>query len=316
MQLSDFDFHLPEELIAQKPIEPRDHSRLLILDTRSQKIVHDYFYNLPKYLSPEDVLVFNKSKVFPARLFGKKSTGGKVEILLLRHIKNSSWEYLSHPGIKEGSKITFDQGVTAKLENGLLKFSLNYSQLMSKLLSIGHIPIPPYISPEERVSEPKLRRRYQTVYATEIGSVAAPTAGFHFTKKLLAKIPNKEFVTLHVGLGTFRPVKTENITEHQMHSEWYSVSGDTVSSLIKSKKEGKRIIAVGTTTVRTLETWANTGKTEGETNIFIYPGYKFKIVDAMITNFHLPKSTLLMLVSAFADRELIIQDKFWQRRFL
>ncbi len=309
MQLTDFDYALPPELIAHHPAQPRDHSRLMIVNRKAQTIAHDHFYNLSKYLTSSDTLVFNKTKVFPARLFARKTTGGRVEILLIRY-DTASWEYISHPGIKEGTYLAFADQVTAQVVKGKLIFNLSYADLMAKLLIIGHVPLPPYIHPQEEWDETKLRRMYQTVYAAEIGSVAAPTAGFHFTKKLLSKLGKtgiqKEFVILHVGLGTFQPVKTANILDHQMHSEYYALDPQVAQRLMAAKSAGKKMVAVGTTVVRTLETWANAGQLSGETNIFIYPGYKFKFVGALITNFHLPKSTLLMLVSAFAGRDLVI----------
>lgn len=299
MKVSEFDYDLPRELIAQTPTDKRDHSRLMIVSRKTGEIKHDYFYNLPKYLRADDLVVLNKTKVFPARLFGKKETGGKVEVLLLR----PGWEYISKPGLKEGMRIMFDQNLEAIIENGLLKFSIESDDLMDKLNDIGYTPLPPYITAPDESAKANIRRRYQTVYAAEIGSAAAPTAGLHFTQELLGKVPNKEYVTLHVGLGTFAPVKTEDVEEHKMHSEYFSIPQTTIHKL----QVAKRIVAVGTTTVRTLETWANTGKLSGETDIFIYPGYKFKVVNAMITNFHLPKSTLMMLVSAFAEKDLIMK---------
>ncbi len=306
MKLADFDYYLPKELIAQTPATPRDHSRLMILDTRSQKITHDHFFNLPKYLLPSDLLVFNDTKVFPARLYGHKESGGKVEVLLLNI---TSGEFISHPGLRLGQKVIFENELRASVQKNSLKFNVDSIELSRLINIIGYTPLPHYISAQGDVlSAKKMRSRYQTVYAREIGSVAAPTAGFHFTKKLLNKIPHKVFLTLHVGLGTFRPVKTENIEEHVMHGEQYSVTSDTFNKIENTKG---RVIAVGTTSARTLETIYRTPVTEhlsGKTNIFIYPGYKFKKVDALITNFHLPKSTLLMLVSAFAGRELIMKS--------
>lgn len=292
MKLSDFDYVLPKELIAQVPSEKRDHSRLMIIDRKNQKISHDYFYNLKKYLSDDDLLVFNQTKVFPARLYGTK------EILLLSR-NGDSWSFIGK-NIGKTQKIYFDSGLIGEIENGLIRFNSNNIELMAILNKIGHTPLPPYIRSQELgASQKETRKRYQTVYAKDIGSAAAPTAGFHFTKEMMESIPNKAFVTLHVGLGTFAPVKTENILDHHMHSEWFEIS-DTAQRKVLS---AQRVIAVGTTSVRVLESdWE-----KNETNIFIYPGYKFKHVDAMITNFHLPKSTLLMLVSAFAGREFILR---------
>jgi len=296
MKLSDFDYHLPKQLIAQSPAVTRDSSRLMVVNRKTGEISHDYFYNLLKYLSPDDLLVFNDTKVFPARLFGHKPTGGKVEVLLLR----PGWQFISHPGIKDGQKIVFTEKLSARVVNGELKFNVDNAELMQLLDEIGHTPLPPYIEAPRGVdSEKKTRRRYQTVYAKNSGSAAAPTAGFHFTKRLLNKIPNKVYVTLHVGLGTFLPVKSEKIEDHKMHEEYYEISNSAKGQVIGAK----RVVAVGTTSVRVLESdWD-----KHETSIFIYPGYKFKHVDAMITNFHLPKSTLLMLVSAFTGRDLIMK---------
>lgn len=292
MTLSDFDYELPKELIAQTPAEKRDHSRLMVLDRKTQTISHDYFYNLQKYLNPDDLLVFNQTKVFPARLYGKKESGGGVEILLLSE-SEGFWKFIGK-NIGRAKKIYFDKGLVGDIQNGIIIFNYNKTELMAILDSIGHTPLPPYIKTQDT------RKRYQTVYAKDVGSAAAPTAGFHFTKELLEMIPNKAFVTLHVGLGTFAPVKTENILEHKMHSEIFEISDNAQCSIHNAQG---RVIAVGTTSVRVLESdWQ-----KNETNIFIYPGYKFKHVDAMITNFHLPKSTLLMLVSAFAGREFILK---------
>lgn len=296
MKTSDFDFNLPEELIAQTPAEPRDHSRLMVVNRADGSITHDHFYNLLKYLKPDDLLVFNETKVFPARLFGHKKSGGKVEVLLLNLVTG---EFISHPGLKDTQEVVFDAELSAVVENNRLKFNINNDQLKHKIDSIGHTPLPPYIDPKLYPESPKLRQRYQTVYAKNSGSVAAPTAGFHFTDELLAEIPNKVFLTLHVGLGTFRPVKSENIEDHEMHAESFWIPS-SVKSQVSSHK---RIIAVGTTSARALESdWD-----KPETSIFIYPGYKFKRVDALITNFHLPKSTLLMLISALAGRDLIMK---------
>ncbi len=297
MKLSDFDYHLPPELIAQEPASPRDHSRLMILDRSSKEVTHDYFYNLTKYLRPDDLLVFNQTKVIPARLYGTKETGGKVEVLLLPN--QGQFNFIGR-NIGRAKKILFDNGLIGKITESTIKFNCDYADVLAKLSDIGHTPLPPYIHAGEWLSEPKLRQMYQTIYAKDQGSVAAPTAGLHFTKELLEKIPNKAYVTLHVGLGTFLPVKTENILDHKMHSEYFEIEG-AEAQRIKGAKG--RVIAVGTTSVRVLESdWD-----KHETNIFIYPGYKFKHVDAMITNFHQPKSTLMMLVSAFAGRELIMK---------
>lgn len=295
-RLSDFDYHLPKQLIAQNPAARRDLSRLMVVNRKTGEILHDRFFNLPKYLKPTDLLVFNDTKVFPARLFGHKSTGGKVEVLLLR----PGWKFISHPGLKDGQQIVFTEKLLARVANGELKFNVDNSELMRQLNKIGHTPLPPYIeAPRGVEGEKKTRRRYQTVYAKNTGSAAAPTAGFHFTKELLGKISNKTYVTLHVGLGTFAPVKTDDITKHVMHSEYYEILPSAQGKVLSAK----RVIAVGTTSVRVLES----GWDKHKTNIFIYPGYKFKHVDGMITNFHLPKSTLLMLVAAFGGYDLVMR---------
>jgi len=315
MKTSLFNYHLPRELIAQQPKKPRDHSRLLVYNRKSKKIKRDYFYNLPRYVKDGDVLVFNNTKVFPARLWGKKDTGGKMEVFLLKNIKGKIWEVLIGGKVrKAGLKIIFKGGlkceVIKKLGDGIWQVEFNKSaKQVTKLADkIGSTPTPPYIKRLAKLSD------YQTIYAKRVGSVAAPTAGFHFTKRLLEKLKKQgvqfEYITLHVGYGTFQPVKVLDIKKHKMHAEYAEVDKGTIKRLLQAKKEGRRIVAVGTTSVRTLETVF--GRTGHESpayprfgfknwiNIFIYPGYKFKFIDAMITNFHLPKSTLLMLVSAFA----------------
>ncbi|MCD6471085.1 tRNA preQ1(34) S-adenosylmethionine ribosyltransferase-isomerase QueA [bacterium] len=313
MKLSDFDYNLPKQLIAQKPVRPRDHSRLMILSRKNKTIRHDYFYNLGKYLKRKDILVINDSKVIPAKLFGKKQTGGKTEILLLKRIKNNTWEALVKKGkenqiIKINSK--FKAEVLKKIEPGIWKIKFNFTskKLEQAISRFGKAPTPPYI---KRLSNLK---EYQTIYAKRKGSIAAPTAGFHFTKNLISKLKKQDIkfysVTLHVGLGTFQPVRTEIIEKHKMHSELAEVKKEIAKKLNQAKKNNQRIIAVGTTTVRTLETFTSNKILKPGikyTNLFIYPGYKFKFVDAMITNFHLPKSTLLMLVCAFASRKLIFK---------
>lgn len=299
LRLNSYNYYLPPELIAQSPAKPRDHSRLLILNRKTNKIIHDYFYHLPNYLTKGDVLVFNNSKVIPARLFGHKETGGKIEIFLLKKIKENIWECLTKGKIKEQQKIilpkNFIATVQQKNSDGTCKIKFN----KKNILSIGQTPTPPYIKKKSNLQE------YQTVYAKKDGSVAAPTAGFHFTKSLLTKLKKKgvqlEYVTLHVGLGTFLPVKENNITKHQMHTEYFSINKKIRERIKKAHQEKRRVIAVGTTSCRTLES----ANCHGATNIFIYPGYKFQNIDAMITNFHLPKSTLLMLVSALAGRSKI-----------
>ena len=316
MKTSDFYYDLPEELIAQKPVEPRDSSRLLVLNRKTGQIEHKHFYDIIDYLSKDDVLVINNTRVIPARLYGlKEETGAKVEILLLKRINLSSYECLLKPAkrFKVGAKFRISDNLSAEIVGDLaeiggrvIEFHLQSGTLEEELDRIGEMPLPPYI--HEKL---KNKERYQTVYNKIPGSSAAPTAGLHFTQELLEKIRAKGVqiveVLLNVGLGTFRPVSEENIENHHMHSEMIEVSKETADKLNMAKKEGKRIIAVGTTSVRTLESATNDkGEIEPckkETNIFIYPGYKFKFVDSIITNFHLPESTLIMLISAFAGRE-------------
>ncbi|SDE60195.1 tRNA preQ1(34) S-adenosylmethionine ribosyltransferase-isomerase QueA [Sporomusa acidovorans] len=315
MLVSDFDYYLPEELIAQQPVEPRDHSRLLVLDRQNGHIEHSKFYNLPQYLQPGDTLVFNDTRVIPARLLGfKPETGGKVEVFLLNRTMKDEWEVLVKPGKKArpGTIIEFSDALRCEVlrdtDFGGRVVRFSYQGVFEEILDIlGETPLPPYIKAKLADKE-----RYQTVYARERGSAAAPTAGLHFTRELMNTIKqmgiNLTFVTLHVGLGTFRPVSVENISEHVMHREHYSVPEETAAIVNQTLAAGNRVIAVGTTAVRTLETAGASGRLEaksGWTEIFIYPGYDFKIVKALITNFHLPKSTLLMLVSALASRKHI-----------
>ena len=317
MNKTDFYFDLPERLIAQTPLEKRDTSRLLHLDKTTGEIEHRHFYDVKQYLRKGDCLVLNDSRVLPARLIGARPTGGSVEIVLLKDLGDGCWECLSRPGrkTKPGQEIVFGNGeLTATVQsvteggNRIVKFQ--YEGVFLEVLErLGKMPLPPYIKEELKDAE-----RYQTVYSRELGSAAAPTAGLHFTMELLQEIEkmgvNICFVTLHVGLGTFRPVKAENIEEHEMHSEFCMVPADTAKTINETKRRGGRVIAVGTTSCRTLESFANEDGTIEETaawtNIFIYPGYKFKCVDALITNFHLPESTLIMLVSALAGRENIL----------
>ncbi len=318
MKLEDFDYYLPEELIAQTPLVKRDESRLLVLDKETGEIEHKKFYDIIDYLTPGDTLVLNDTKVLPARLIGtKEKTGAVIEILLLKNIEGDKWECLTKPArrIKEGTVVTFGNGeLKAKccgvFDEGIRHFELIYDGILMEILEhLGTMPLPPYI--HENLEDQSL---YQTVYAKEVGSAAAPTAGLHFTKELLKQIEEKgvniAYVTLHVGLGTFRPVSVDNIEEHEMHSEFYSMTKEVADLLNKTKKEGHNIIAVGTTSTRTLETIASQynefKECNGWTNIFIYPGYEFKGIDKLITNFHLPKSTLVMLVSALAGRENIL----------
>ncbi len=304
MDLSLLDYRLPSELVAQTPASPRDHSRLLVVDRKSKNIQHKNFYQIADLLSSNDVLVFNKTKVFPARLFGKKESGKNIEILLLEEKESGIWTAIRKGKVQVNDKIYF-----GKLETKVMKiadyeiyldFALPRQKVLTKLSEIGQTPLPPYI--HSKGSEKDIRQKYQTIYAEVEGSVAAPTAGLHFTNELINKLKAKniqlEYLTLHVGLGTFLPIKDQDITKHKMHSEHFEVDQNTYDRLITAKKNGKRIIAVGTTTTRVLES-VFPQKLTGETNIFIYPEYKFKFVDALITNFHLPKSTLLALISAF-----------------
>ncbi|MBP5678307.1 MAG: tRNA preQ1(34) S-adenosylmethionine ribosyltransferase-isomerase QueA [Bacilli bacterium] len=318
MKVEDFDYELPEELIAQTPIQQRDASRLLVLDRKTGEIEHKHFYDIIKYLEPGDTLVLNDTKVLPARLIGvKEETNAVIEILLLKNLEKDNWECLVKPArrIKVGTIVSFVEGklkarCIKELEEGIRHFELIYEGILLEILEeLGTMPLPPYI--HEKLKD---QSRYQTVYAKEIGSAAAPTAGLHFTKELLEKIEEKgvnlAYVTLHVGLGTFRPVSVEKVEDHEMHKEFYTMSKEVATLLNETRKKGKRIIAVGTTSTRTLETIASQYKDfkecSGWTDIFIYPGYEWKAIDGLITNFHLPKSTLVMLVSAFAGRENIL----------
>ena len=320
MKTSDFYYDLPKELIAQTPLEPRDSSRLLVLDKSSGKTEDRHFYDIIDYLNEGDCLIVNDSKVLPARIYGiKQPTGAKVEFLLLHQVENNRWETLCKPGKKAvaGTEFIFGGGilkgkVIEVKEDGNRIVDFEYPQdenIYTALDKIGKMPLPPYIT-----TELKDRNRYQTVYCDEIGSAAAPTAGLHFTKELMKKIENKGikigYVTLHVGLGTFRPVKVEDVTDHKMHSEHYEVPIETATLIEETKSKGKRVIAVGTTSCRTLESvakdYGRVKACDGFTDIFIYPGFKFKVLDGLITNFHLPESTLIMLVSAFAGYENVM----------
>ena len=317
MNKSDFFYDLPESLIAQQPLEPRDHSRLMVLSKESDAIEHKHFYDVCDYLKPGDCLILNNTRVLPARIYGiKKGTGANVEFLLLKQIENDLWETLAGPGkrAKEGSEFVFGDGIAeakveSVLENGnrVIRFSYDKNDNIFNILDkIGQMPLPHYITEELKDKE-----RYQTVYSKELGSAAAPTAGLHFTPELLEKIGNMGvnigYVTLHVGIGTFRPVKAEKIEDHQMHSEHYHLPKETADLINKTKANGGRVIAVGTTSCRTLESAATfcgeIREDDRNTDIFIYPGYKFKCIDGLITNFHLPESTLIMLVSAFYGYE-------------
>ena len=315
MLVTDFDYELPKERIAQHPMEPRDHSRLLVVDKNTGELEHKHFYDLVDYLRPGDLLVFNDTRVIPARLHGFKDTGAHVEVFLLTRKDATDWEVLVKPGkkLQVGAKIKFSEELSAEIvattDFGGRIARFHYEGVFEEILDrLGETPLPPYITAPLEDKE-----RYQTVYSRERGSAAAPTAGLHFTKEMLQKIKElgceEVFVTLHVGLGTFRPVSAETIEDHQMHSEFYSVSPEAAAAINKAKAEGRRIIAVGTTSVRTLESAGASGQLQAGgnwTKIFIYPGYEFKFVDALVTNFHLPQSTLLMLVSALSTREIML----------
>ena len=319
MKTSDFYYDLPEELIAQDPLEDRSGSRLLFLDKETGKTEHHIFRDVIDYLNPGDCLVINDTKVIPARLIGEKEgTGAKIEVLLLKRGENDVWETLVKPGkkAKPGTKLVFGDGLlTAEVvdvvEEGNRLIQFHYDGIFEEILDqLGQMPLPPYIT-----HQLKDKNRYQTVYAKYDGSAAAPTAGLHFTKELLQKVKDMGVdiaeVTLHVGLGTFRPVKVENVLDHHMHSEFYMVSQEAADKINRAKESGHRVIAVGTTSTRTLEAAADENgrlhETSGWTEIFIYPGYQFKVIDALITNFHLPQSTLLMLVSTLSTREIMLQ---------
>ena len=318
MNVEEFDYHLPEPLIAQTPLKNRDQSRLLVLGRKTGNIAHKHFTDIMDYFEPGDTLVLNDTRVMPARLFGlKEETGAKVEMLMLTRIEDNDWEVLLKPAkrIKVGNTLSCGNGkiiaeCIKELEQGGRIMRLHYEGILEERLDeLGEMPLPPYI--KERLDDPD---RYQTVYAKENGSAAAPTAGLHFTDELLQKIKDKgvniAFITLHVGLGTFRPVSVEDINNHEMHSEYYQMTKETADILNKTKENGNRIISVGTTSTRTLETVRRDHEqfvaTSGWTDIFIYPGFEYKAIDGLITNFHLPKSTLVMLVSAFSSREYIL----------
>jgi len=338
LKTADFDYNLPQELIAQKPTFPRDQCRLLVLDRKSGQIEHRHFFEVIDYLKKGDVLVLNNSKVFKARLFGrikflscppfkKGDEGGFVEIFLLREVRNNIWEVLGNPGrkLKAGIRVYFSKTVWCEVigkndDKYQVRFNISGDKFQKFLSRYGHVPVPPYIK-----QEPKQFEEYQTVYAKHLGSIAAPTAGFHFTKPLLQRLKKKGvkivFVTLHVGYGTFKPIKTERVEEHKMEAEWVEITETTAEAINRAKKEGGRVIAVGTTTVRALEGSClllqpplkirggegGVMKFQGEVNIFITPEFKFKVINALVTNFHLPKSTLLLLVSALASRDVIMK---------
>lgn len=318
MKTSDFNYDLPQELIAQTPLERRDGSRLMTLNRETGEISHRHFFDLPEFLKPGDTLVLNDSRVLPARLYGKRNpTGGAVELLLLKEHTDGSWECLARPGrkLKPGEEVIFGDGeltatILEDLGEGKKRVEFHFEGIFLEVLErLGKMPLPPYIKEELSNGE-----RYQTVYSKVVGSAAAPTAGLHFTPELLEKIKrmgvNIAYVTLHVGLGTFRPVAVEDVQSHHMHSEFCMISAETAEILNNTRKNGGRIVCVGTTSCRTLESFANEDGTfvekSGWTEIFIYPGYRFKAMDALVTNFHLPESTLLMLVSAFAGKEHVM----------
>jgi len=326
MKLREFDYYLPKNFIAQEPVHPRDYSRLMVMNRLSGKISHHYFYEIGKFLQKGDVLVLNDSKVIPARMLGRREGGGKAEILLLRpdrkNLKNYSWAknwwVIGRPGLAKRQIIKFPYGLKSQIlkTNGyerLVKFNCQGEKLKKLIYKIGQAPVPPYI--KTKISTQKLKKQYQTIYAKHLGSVAAPTAGFHFTPRLIKKLKSQgvqfKYITLHVGLGTFQPVKTEKIENHKMLAEWAEIDKKTAADLNRAKKEKRRIIAVGTTSTRALESMTNAKGVvrpgQKFVDLFIYPGYKFKVIDALVTNFHLPKSTLLMLVSAFASKGLIFK---------
>lgn len=318
MKVADFNYELPKELIAQHPYDKRDEARLMVLNKNEETIEHKVFKDVIDYLNPGDCLVINNTKVIPARLYGKKDTGANVEFLLLKRIEGDTWEAMVRPGnkLKPGSKVLFGDGllkatVLEVLEGGNRKVEFEYDGIFNEILDqIGMMPLPPYITEASREDNEK----YQTVYAKYEGSAAAPTAGLHFTEELLEKIKEKGVdvanVTLHVGIGTFRPVKVETVEEHEMHSEHYYIKKEDAEKINKAKQNGHRVIAVGTTSCRVLESVADENglvkEVEGDTSIFIYPGYTFKCIDSLITNFHLPESTLIMLVSSLAGKDFIM----------
>ena len=318
MKVSDFNYNLPEELIAQVPLEKRDESRLMVLNRKKQTIEHKVFKDIIDYLEPGDCLVRNNTKVIPARIYGRKETGAHVEFLLLNNIEGDIWESIVRPGNKlhVGTKVIFGDGLLEAeildiMPGGTRKVEFKYKGIFNEILDkIGLMPLPPYIHEELKQND-----RYQTVYAKYEGSAAAPTAGLHFTPELFEKLKQKGVkianVTLHVGIGTFRPVKVENVENHEMHSEHFYIKQEDADKINNAKKNGKRVIAVGTTSCRVLETIADENgmvkPTEGDTQIFIYPGYKYKCLDGLVTNFHLPESTLIMLVSALAGRDYIMK---------
>lgn len=319
MKVSDFNYELPKELIAQHPYDKRDEARLMVLDRKTHTIEHKVFKDIINYLEPGDCLVINNTKVIPARLYGKKDTGANVEVLLLNRIENDIWEAMVRPGnkLRPGAKVIFGDGLLKAtildvLEGGNRKIEFEYEGIFNEILDqVGLMPLPPYITEASREDN----KKYQTVYAKHEGSAAAPTAGLHFTEELLNEIASKGIkianVTLHVGIGTFRPVKVDNVEDHKMHSEHFYIKKEDADKINEAKQNGHKVIAVGTTSCRVLESIADDNglvkEQESDTSIFIYPGYKFKCVDNLITNFHLPESTLIMLVSSLASREFILE---------
>lgn len=310
MKLSEFDYALPKELIAQYPAKDREKCRLMVLDRQHETIEHKIFENIVEYFKEGDCLVLNDTKVIPARLFAKRKTGGKVELFLLEK-KNPTCEALVRPSgrLKEGEKITLESGAEVEvLGRGEVGRFVRFDRPIDEVLKSGHVPLPPYIGRLDKNSD---KDDYQTVYANKEGATASPTAGLHFTRELIGKVRERgsevAYITLHTNYGTFAPIKTDDVESHKMHKECFEIPEETITTIDKTKKNGGKIFAVGTTSVRSLEYWARDGKTKGGNDLFIYPGFEFKIVDHMITNFHLPKSTLMLLVSAFAGREFILE---------
>ncbi len=310
MKLSEFDYDLPKELIAKYPLNERDKCRLMVLDRERRSIVSKTFGDIAGYFNKGDLLVLNDTKVMPARLKGRRKTGGKVELFILSK-KSPICEALVRPSgrLKEGEKIALESGAEAEvLGRGEVGRLVKFSRPIDEILESGHVPLPPYI---DRIDEPGDKSSYQTVYAAKEGATASPTAGLHFTEELLTRIASGGvrivYVTLHTSYGTFAPVKTEDVESHKMHKEYFSIPPDTIEAVRSAKKSGGKVFAVGTTSARSLEYWAKEGRAEGDNDLFVYPGYKFKIVDHLITNFHLPKSTLMLLVSAFAGKDLIFE---------
>jgi S-adenosylmethionine:tRNA ribosyltransferase-isomerase len=310
MKLSEFDYDLPKELIAKYPLKERDKCRLMVLDKGKRSIAHKAFSDITGYFKKGDLLVLNDTRVIPARIFGKRKTGGKVELFLLEK-KESICEALVRPSgrLKEGEKVTLESGAEAELlGRGEVGRLVKFNRPIDEILESGHMPLPPYIG---RVDEPDDKDSYQTIYAAKDGATASPTAGLHFTKEMLGRIAlsgvRLAYVTLHTNYGTFAPIKTENVENHLMHKEYFNIPLDTIEAVKSVKNDGGKVFAVGTTSARSLEYWAKEGKTEGGNDLFIYPGFDFKVVDHLITNFHLPKSTLMLLVSAFAGKDFIFE---------